>query len=372
MRILIIRPGALGDTLMLAPALAEMEGRGDITLVARRPGLDILRPFVREGMDYERGGWYRLFMDDPLLIRNRMSENSTKPSPSRDCVASPFMVRQAHHERTMTQQKSITKPLVLSADPLGPTSKGDERRMTTQSPMGEGQGEGGTIDLAVAFLSDQSEKVRDNLKVLMPGSSIYVFPPFPQKEENVHAAFYLAKCMESSGCAVNPGKAIAEATQRPLMEGEPFLVPGFERRIVFHPGSGGTAKNHPREFWAALLRDFRGIVSNKAPLAVLLGPAEESCLSFYREQFSGDETEIIFSPEIEPLLRLLKSAPLYLGHDSGITHLAAMLGTPTIALFRKSNLDQWKPLGPRVEVIEEESSPDLIRETCERAREIVL
>jgi hypothetical protein len=49
-----------------------------------------------------------------------------------------------------------------------------------------------------------------------------------------------------------------------------------------------------------------------------------------------------------------------------------MLGTPTIALFRKSNLQQWKPLGPRVEVIEEESSPDLIRETCARAREIVL
>jgi heptosyltransferase-3 len=320
MRILIIRPGALGDTLMLAPALAQMKGRGDIALVARRPGLDILRPFVREGMDYERGGWYRLFVDDPSLIRNGMFNNMTKPSPS----------------------------------------------------TGEGQGEGGAADLAVAFLSAQSEKVRDNLKVLMPGSSIHLFPPFPQKEENVHAAFYLAKCMESAGCAVNPGKAIAEATHRPLVEGEPFLVPGPERRIVFHPGSGGTAKNHPREFWAALLRDFRGIESNKAPLAVLLGPAEESCLPFYREQLSGDETEIIFSPEMEPLLRLLKSAPLYLGHDSGITHLAAMLGTPTIALFRKNNLQQWKPLGPRVEVIEEESRPDLIRETFERARKIML
>jgi len=320
MRILIIRPGALGDTLMLAPALAEMKGRGDIALAARRPGLDILRPFVRAGMDYERGGWHRLFVDDPFLIRNEMFNNITKPSPW----------------------------------------------------TGEGQGEGGPIDLTVAFLSDQSEKVKANLKVLMLGSPIHLFPPFPQKEENVHAAFYLAKCMESAGCAVNPGKAIAEATRRPLVAGGPSLVPEPERRIVFHPGSGGTAKNHPREFWAALLRDFRGAVSNKAPLVVLLGPAEESCLPFYREQFSGDETEIIFSPEMEPLLRLLKSAPLYLGHDSGITHLAALLGTPTIALFRKSNLRQWKPLGPRVEVIEEESSLDLIRETHERARKIVL
>lgn len=286
---------------MLAPALAEMKGRGDIALVARRPGLDMLRPFVREGMDYERGGWYRLFMDDPPLM--------------------------------------------------------------PELPQ---------MDLAIAFLSDQSEKVRDNLKVLMPGSAIHLFPPFPKKEENMHAAFYLANSLAASGCPLSPARAIAEALQRPLLWAEPFPLSDFRRRIVFHPGSGGTAKNHPREFWAALLRAFRGIVSNKAPLAVLLGPAEEPCLSFYREQLSGDETEIICSPETEPLLRLLKSAPLYLGHDSGITHLAAMLGTPTIALFRKSNLVQWKPLGPRVEVIEEESSPDLIRETCERAREKVL
>ena len=301
MRILIIRPGALGDTLMLAPALAEMKGREDIDLVARRPGLDILRPFVREGMDYERGGWYRLFMDDP---------------------------------------------------PLTPGLQ--------------------HTDLTVAFLSDQSERVRENLKALVPGSSIQVFPPFPQKEESVHAAFYLAKSLAASGCPVSPARAIEEAVKRPLLWEEPFPCPDSNRRIVFHPGSGGASKNHPREFWAALLRDFRGIVSDKAPLAVLLGPAEEPCLSFYREQLSGDETEIILSPEIEPLLRLLKNATLYLGHDSGITHLAAMLGTPTIALFRTSNLDQWKPLGPRVEVIEEESSPDLIEEICEKAREMVL
>ena len=320
MRILIIRPGALGDTLMLAPALAEMKGRGDITLIARTPGLDILRPFIREGMDYERGGWHRLFMDDPFLTRNGMFNRVTNPSPS----------------------------------------------------TGEDQGGGGTIDLTVAFLSDQSGIVRRNLKILVPGSSIHVFPPFPQKEENVHTAFYLAKCMEASGCAVNPAKAIEDAAQRPLMGGVPFLVSESKRRIVFHPGSGGAVKNHPRELWVALLRDFRSTVSGKAPLAVLLGPAEESCLSFYGEQLRDDDIEIVFSPEMESLYRLLQSALLYVGQDSGITHLAAMLGTPTIALFRKSSLAQWKPLGPRVQVIERESGPDLIQEIYERAREMVL
>ena len=305
---------------MLAPALAEMRGRGDIALIARTPGLDILRPFIREAMDYERGGWHRLFMDDPFLTRNGLFNRITNTSPS----------------------------------------------------TGGGQGGGGAVDLTVAFLSDRSGIVKANLEILVPGSSIHVFPPFPQKEEDVHTAFYLAKCMQASGCAVNPVKAIEEAVQRPLMEGGPFPVAESRRRIVFHPGSGGAAKNHPREFWVALVRDFRGIVSDKAPLTVLLGPAEESCLSFYSEQLRDDDIEILFSPEMESLRRLLQSALLYVGQDSGITHLTAMLGTPTIALFRKSSLAQWKPLGPRVQVIERKSGPDLIREICERAREMVL
>ena len=312
MKILIIRPGALGDTLMLTPALAGMKGLEDIHLVARRPGLDVLRPFVKTGMDYERGGWHRLFMDDPLLI-------PTKP-------------------------------------PLS---------------TGGGVGEAERLDLAVAFLSDRSGAVREKLKVLVPAPSIHVFPPLPQKNESVHAALYLAESLAATGCPITPARVIEDAVKRPLLWGEAFPYPN-DRRIVFHPGSGGASKNHPPEFWTALLRDFRDTVAGKASLAVLLGPAEEACLSFYREQLSGDETEILFSPEMGPLLRLLKSARLFLGQDSGITHLAAMLGTPTIALFRNSNLKQWKPLGPTVEVIEGENRPGLREEVCERAQEMVL
>ena len=62
---------------------------------------------------------------------------------------------------------------------------------------------------------------------------------------------------------------------------------------------------------------------------------------------------VIITPETEDLLSCLSSAHLYLGHDSGITHLAAMLGVPTIALFKTSDLQQWKPLGPRVMVFED-------------------
>ncbi len=44
MRTLIIRPAALGDTLMLAPALSNSREWGEVIVVGRKPGIDFLRP----------------------------------------------------------------------------------------------------------------------------------------------------------------------------------------------------------------------------------------------------------------------------------------------------------------------------------------
>jgi ADP-heptose:LPS heptosyltransferase len=51
------------------------------------------------------------------------------------------------------------------------------------------------------------------------------------------------------------------------------------------------------------------------------------------------------------LAALLARAGAYVGNDSGVTHLAAASGAPTIALFGPTDPRVWAPLGPRVEVI---------------------
>jgi ADP-heptose:LPS heptosyltransferase len=98
---------------------------------------------------------------------------------------------------------------------------------------------------------------------------------------------------------------------------------------------------------------------------ILLGPAEENLLPL----FSGEKSlEILLSPDTDRLSLLLQEAMIYVGHDSGITHLAAMLGAPTIALFRQTSVAQWKPLGPKVKVIEASTSgSELIEETLRAA-----
>ena len=42
---------------------------------------------------------------------------------------------------------------------------------------------------------------------------------------------------------------------------------------------------------------------------------------------------------------------MFVGNDSGTTHLAAMLGAPTVALFGPTDPAVWAPTGPRVRVL---------------------
>jgi len=293
MRTLIIRPAALGDTLMLAPALSNSREWGEVIVAGRHPGIDFLKPLVSLCLDFENPGWHSLFMD--------------------------------------------------VQEPGGAL------------PVRE-------VDKVIAFLNDPQGAVKKNLDRFFPGASIAVLPGYPDEKDGVHVAFYLARAMEETGLPVHAEKAMEDALKRPL------LLPGHRRRerVAFHPGSGGTQKNHAPEFWINLLRAFQ----RKIPVAkdlpvVLLGPAEEKLVPLFSGQ---QDVETILSPDRGRLSLLLQAALLFVGHDSGITHLAAMLGAPTIALFRHTSVTQWRPLGPRVNVIESSTSgPELVEQTLDAA-----
>ena len=64
---------------------------------------------------------------------------------------------------------------------------------------------------------------------------------------------------------------------------------------------------------------------------------------------------VLVSPRIEVLSGVLAAARAYLGNDSGPSHLAAALGTPTLALFGPTNPRQFAPVGPKVSVLAAET-----------------
>ena len=227
------------------------------------------------------------------------------------------------------------------------------------------------VDRVVAFLNDPDGTVEKNLKLCLPNASIHLFPAFPPERTEIHVARYLAECLKSAGLPADPENALEAARNRALLKREPALI--RQQKIVFHPGSGGQAKNHPPDFWIELIEE-----SSKDPLlgghdfVVLLGPAEEQLYPFFIENIHHRNTQTLFSPEREDLISLLGKVSLYIGHDSGITHLSAMLGAPTIALFKESSVSQWSPLGPAVRIIQgDEIYPDYMGRILKEAHDLL-
>ena len=101
---------------------------------------------------------------------------------------------------------------------------------------------------------------------------------------------------------------------------------------VIHPFSGSASKNWP-------LDHFREIAA-ALPMPV--------------QWCAGPEETLDGATRFDDLYQLaswLSSARLYIGNDSGITHLAAAVGAPVIACFSTTDPAVWAPRGPRVQVV---------------------
>jgi len=226
-------------------------------------------------------------------------------------------------------------------------------------------------EIAVAFFSDQDGLIRSNLRRFLPDATVHLFRSLPPEGENSHVAKYLAQCLKSAGLPVDPVRSI-EAIQSGILR-KKYGLSRRRNKIVLHPGSGSLRKNHPPGFWSNLFKRLVSEIdlSSLEPL-FLLGPAEESLHCYLKASLRPNDTQIIFCPGKDRLIKTLNEAAIYLGHDSGITHFSAMLGTPTVALFKKSNAVQWGPLGPNVTVIQnKEPGRELIESILTASKEFL-
>ncbi|BDC51239.1 hypothetical protein F183_A35550 [Bryobacterales bacterium F-183] len=118
------------------------------------------------------------------------------------------------------------------------------------------------------------------------------------------------------------------STSYPTLQVDPIPQEPF---IAIHPFSGSTKKNWPLENFQQLALPY---------------PARY-CISPEQTLPGAVQYDNLYD-----LARWLRGAVLYIGNDSGITHLAAACGVPTVAIFTEhSNPRIWAPRGPHVEVV---------------------
>jgi heptosyltransferase-3 len=103
---------------------------------------------------------------------------------------------------------------------------------------------------------------------------------------------------------------------------------------VIHPFSGSAKKCWPLERYRELARCLEAHM----PVRWCAGP----------EETLADAVRI---DDLYELAGWLATAHVYIGNDSGITHLAAAVGTPVVAVFGPTDSRIWSPRGPKVCVI---------------------
>jgi heptosyltransferase-3 len=177
--------------------------------------------------------------------------------------------------------------------------------------------------------------------------------PFPDPGLGLSVTEYQCRQLTALGVPTVPPPASVIAPA-PEDVGEAAAVVGRrlgpgERLVLIHPGSGGREKIWAPAGWIALIR--RLLEQPRLRLGLIQGPADGEILQ--RLQQGLDLCHVLLFPNLGLgiLAGLMRHATFYVGNDSGITHLAAACGIPTIALFGPTDPRIWAPRGPTVRVI---------------------
>jgi hypothetical protein len=115
-------------------------------------------------------------------------------------------------------------------------------------------------------------------------------------------------------------------------------------RMVMHPGAGARAKVWAREGFQRVADDWRDAGRE---VAVLLGPAEASDVPAWT---AAGHVPIV-GRSIVDAAALLASAAIFVGNDSGVSHLAGALDRRGVVLFGPTRPARWRPLGGRLDVV---------------------
>jgi len=285
LRILVIRPGAIGDMLLTFPVLKALRGHysgARITLVSNAQVLPVALAFgVADGFfDFQDVRWSELF--------------------STGGIRTPFM------------QELLDQ-----------------------------------IDLAICWLRDPDSLIEHNLKAAGV-KRLIIAPGRPPEGERIHIVNYLAHT-----AGLPDVEAQFRASSFSWVVNPSSKKEAVNQQIAVHSGSGAAQKCWPASCFAAVIEQ---LWQHSLPVLLLEGPADSErvhdVLGHLTFPLIAERFKRLTNAPLLEVARHLQQCRGYLGNDSGITHLAAMLGVPTVAIFGPSDPAVWRPLGPLVKVIQ--------------------
>jgi ADP-heptose:LPS heptosyltransferase len=180
--------------------------------------------------------------------------------------------------------------------------------------------------------------------------SVITIPSFPPEALGIHVSEYLVESLKASGIQgqslFSPLGLPEDALSFAKHFWSKFGLKEEEQVLAIHPGSGSPAKNWDAKKFARVA-DW---ASERCKVLLISGPAQDGVEEVRRTMKKANPLVADNLPLLH-LAAVFKASRAYLGNDSGITHLAASLGLPTVALFGPTNPAIWGPRGPGVQIV---------------------
>lgn len=239
-----------------------------------------------------------------------------RPGAIGDCIVSLPALEHLRTEYTEVWVRSVNQPLVRFADRVDSIAATGLDLVGIQTPERTME-RLAQFDRIISWYGTNHEEFREAVR----GLPFTFHSPLP-RDSRLHACdFYAAQAGAPLGLA--PRIAVGEVEPRDA--------------IVIHPFSGSPRKNWP-------LDRFRELAA---------------ALPYSVEWTAGPEEELEGATRFDNLFdlgRWLAGARGYIGNDSGISHLAAAVGVPVVALFRETNSAVWSPRPSHVRLVNDETA----------------
>ncbi len=223
-------------------------------------------------------------------------------------------------------------------------------------------------DLAVAWIRDEAGMLAAAFRKCGAADAV-VQSPFAQALNAVHQSDRYVEILGERAADVpivsyllKPEDLCGEAQAHLQTYGVSFNRPF----ALVHPGSGSRHKCVNPE----ILRSVTEGLDEQGMQSLLLeGPADREVMQDLLDHLPHRPI-LLRDLSLRLLAGVLSLADLYVGHDSGVTHLAALLGVPTVVLFGPTDPARWAPRGPAVAVLQAQPchcvSWDMVKNCVER------
>jgi ADP-heptose:LPS heptosyltransferase len=225
----------------------------------------------------------------------------------------------------------------------------------------------GTFDLIIVFGKEGEGTVIGNLRRVCQGRILHInsFPPW---DEKVHFTDHLLKQFARYGFPVSgsiPRLQLTESDQGwagDFWKSKRMTPEERSKVIILHPGSGSKKKVWPLDRFLNLAHILQDRLGSR--ILIVLGPAEGPEVQKAFEGIGPPPPILARGLTLLQLASVMEGCWFFVGNDSGISHMAAALGLPTVVIFGPTDQRVWSPRGEKTFVV----SRDVYCSPCPQER----